>query len=160
MRIAPVVLCALVVTLFAGCKDRAVPVPDTSASAAPAALQEESGFLVAPPAGGVQITLTCLPEGEAVFRLRPWKVLKPQTGQITWELKGSVTRVAITPADEFRWPYTTTDTIWINRGSPMSGGPTRSDARGAYKYKVTGVCGLDGQDPDTIVVDPDLIWPS
>lgn len=163
MRFAPVVSCALGVTLVVGCNRGGDAVPDTPVVAATNA-EEQSGFANLAGDGQVQIILTCRPRGEANFILQPWRARKGTAANFTWKLVpgGSgdgVRRVEITPADPLNWPYVTNAPIVVEEGQTVPGGEIKTTAKGAYKYKVTGRCERPGEEPYTVVVDPDIIWP-
>jgi hypothetical protein len=112
-----------------------------------------------PPAGHVEMTLTCFPDGTLGFALSPWAVTLPApTAAFTFVNSHDSNVDATIDAQNPQYPFGGRKISAPHNGAATVEKPVAGTPGGTYKYSVTAVC-PSPSGPKTTVVDPDMIIP-
>jgi hypothetical protein len=112
-----------------------------------------------PPAGHVEMTLFCYPDGSLSFELSPWAVTLPApTAAFTFVNSNNSNVVVTIAANDPQYPFGGRKISVPNTNAAIVQKPDAGTPANTYKYSVTAVC-PSPSGPKTTVVDPDMIIP-
>jgi hypothetical protein len=107
----------------------------------------------------VQVDVRCV--GSRVdFSVDPWRAVLDQDQQIEWVLNqdASANEVEIDPKTG-RWPFAGPPPYGGTKQNPARPGNMRPNQGGGppFSYNITLVCEQEGEEPYSVVIDPDII---
>lgn len=107
----------------------------------------------------VVVNARCNGRNTTEITVRPWNVRIRQGDQLSWVLAGNAntSEITITQKDGGDWPFEAGPPYRGTKNTPARATRMRSNAQGTYKYNIQLICQSGSNQPDTVVVDPDVI---
>lgn len=116
---------------------------------------------VAPPPGQVMVDARCAGPRNTSVTVSPWNLHVPRDSNvtITWVINAAANTdtITITPKQGTSWPFDGASAVGSKAAPAQVQGRTPNTPGVRYRYNIQLVCQVGSADPDTVVVDPDII---
>lgn len=109
-----------------------------------------------PATQSVSIDARCAGNRNTSITVQPWNLHVGQGDEVQWVISPSANTGEVTISPKAAWPFANNR----RQGSktvPASSSGMQPGARGRYSYTIRLVCQAGASQPDTVVVDPDVI---
>lgn len=128
---------------------------------APAPEKSTDTGTVAPPPGQVTVDARCAGPRNTSVTVSPWNLHVPRDSNVTvtWVINAAANTdtITITPKQGTSWPFGGDAAVGSKATPARVQGRTPNEPGVRYRYNIQLVCRIGAADPDTVVVDPDII---
>jgi hypothetical protein len=107
----------------------------------------------------VQVDVRCV-GSQVDFSVDPWRAVLDQGQEIEWVLnEGATTNAVEIEPKTGRWPFVGPPPYAGTKQAPARPGQMRPNQGGgpAFQYNIRLVCEQEGEEPITVLIDPDII---
>lgn len=117
-----------------------------------------SAAATAPPAGSIEVTITCTPTGRVIANVSDWRHHAQPGDTVNWHLvqASNTQSVTVAPKNAATWPMQSGSINVPNNGNGSSTVLTTADT-GSYPYNITGTCRASNDSTFNVTIDPDVV---